>query len=170
MHVYINFIIFVQKFYLFFPILEHCSTISFALMAFSLFPPFWKTIVSFKVRIMINRILSNSFSRKICKSIEICKNGAKAINHDEGIYTLDHVNDSLLKLTLHPWKETAIIGRFPGKRSELKHDQTITQDDKSISLWEIMYIIFGYVTTIFFTTILQQIKLFQIYSSFIMFF
>ena len=37
------------------------------------------------------------------------------------LYTLDHVYDSLLKSTLHPGKETTIIGRFPGKSSEPKY-------------------------------------------------
>ena len=44
-----------------------------------------------------------------------------AINHDEGIYTLDHVYDSQFKTTLQPGKETIIIDRFPGKSSEPKH-------------------------------------------------
>ena len=64
---------------------------------------------------------TNPFSRKIRESVEIRKMGAMAINRDEGVYTLDHVYDSLLKSTLHPGKETTIIGRFPGKSSEPKH-------------------------------------------------
>ena len=64
---------------------------------------------------------TNPFSRKIRESIEIRKKGALAINRDEGVYTLDDVYDSLLKSTLHPGKETTVIGRFPGKSSEPKH-------------------------------------------------
>ena len=36
-------------------------------------------------------------------------------------FTPDHVYDSLRKSTLHPGKETTIIGRFPSKSSEPKH-------------------------------------------------
>ena len=48
---------------------------------------------------------ANQFSRRIRESIEIRKKGAKAINRDEGIYTLDHVYNSLFKPTLHPGKD-----------------------------------------------------------------
>ena len=87
---------------------------------------------------------SNPFSRKIRESIEIRKMGAMAINRDEGVYTLDHVYDPLLKSTLHPGKETAIVGRFPGKSSDSKHlwlsHQARWQKLKSVSK------IFGFVT------------------------
>ena len=88
-----------------------------------------------KVRILDRD--SNPYSRKIRKSIEIRKKSAMTINRDEGVYTLDHVYDSLLKSTLHPGKETTIIGRFPGKSSEPKHlwssHQTRWRKLKSVS-------------------------------------
>ena len=62
---------------------------------------------------------SNTFSRRIREAIEIRKKGAKAINRDEGSFTLDHVYDSLLCTTSHPRKENN--NKFPGKSSEPRH-------------------------------------------------
>ena len=62
---------------------------------------------------------SNTFSRRIREAIEIRKKGAKAINRDEGSFTLDHVYDSLLCTTSHPRKENN--NKFPGKSHEPRH-------------------------------------------------
>ena len=62
---------------------------------------------------------SNTFSRRIREAIEIRKKGVKAINRDEGSFTLDHVYDSLLCTTSHPRKENN--KKFPGKSSEPRH-------------------------------------------------
>ena len=62
---------------------------------------------------------SNTFSRRIREAIEIRKKGAKAINRDEGSFTLDHVYDSLLCTTSHPRKENN--NKFPEKSSEPRH-------------------------------------------------
>ena len=87
-----------------------------------------------------------------------------ALNRDEGVYTLDHVYDSLLKSTLHPGKETTMIGRFPGKSSELKHlwssHHARWQKLKSVSK------IFRFVTQnlhlFYYNPGLQQMKLFTV--------
>ena len=71
---------------------------------------------------------TNTFSRRIRESIEIRKKGAKAINRDEGIYTLDHVYDSLLKPTIHLLSSAG----FPGKAvNRSTCDQAISHDGES---------------------------------------
>ena len=66
------------------------------------------------------------------------------INRDEGVYTLDHVYDSLLESALHPGREAAVVGRFPGRGSEPEHlwssHQTRWRKLKSVSK------MFGFVT------------------------
>ena len=79
---------------------------------------------------------ANPFSRKICECVEIHKKGTMAYNRSEGVYTLDHVYDSLLKSTSHPGKETTIsLADFPAKAvNQSTCDQAIRQDGKSFSV------------------------------------
>ena len=76
---------------------------------------------------------TNPFSRKIRESIEIRKKGAMAIKRDEGVYTVDHVYDSLLKSTLHPGKKTIPSSAdFQAKAvNQSTCDQAIRQDGES---------------------------------------
>ena len=49
---------------------------------------------------------SNSFTRKVREAIQIRTRGTKALNCDDGVYSLDHVYNPLLKRHQLPGNET----------------------------------------------------------------
>ena len=56
---------------------------------------------------------------RIREAIQIWKRGGKAINRDDGTFSLDHVYDPLLKPTLNPRNENN--NRTHGKSSGPEH-------------------------------------------------
>ena len=70
-------------------------------------------------------------TRRIREAIQIRKKGGKAINCDDGIFSLDHVYDPLLKPTLNPRNEnnTKLTGKAV---DQITCDQAIRPDGESL--------------------------------------